>query len=72
VYCEAPEEAVSQRVEAAKAGNVDTEKVVAFSDLDSPFEVPENPALTLKTAELTLEQSVDQLMDLLSREGVIR
>jgi len=72
VYCEAPEEAVQERIEASKQGNVDTEKVVAFSDLDSPFEVPEHPALTLKTAELTLEQSVDQLMDLLSREGIIR
>jgi len=72
VYCEAPEEAVQARIEASKQGNVDTEKVVAFSDLDSPYEPPEHPALTLKTAELTLEQSVDQLMELLSREGVIR
>ena len=72
VYCEAPQEAVADRVVAARAGNVDSEKVAAFSDLDSPYQVPQRPALVLKTAELTLEQSVDALMDLLSREGIIR
>lgn len=72
VYCAAPEEAVADRIEASKQGNIDTEKVKAFSDLDSHYEVPEDPALVLDTHETTLEEAVDQIMDLLHRQGIIR
>ncbi|MCC5830026.1 MAG: sulfate adenylyltransferase subunit CysN [Phycisphaeraceae bacterium] len=72
VYCHAPEDVLEERIRKAREGNIDTEKVIAFSDLDSPYEPPKNPTLLLETQELTLEQSVDQLMDLLTREKIIR
>jgi len=66
VHCAAPEGKVRQQ------GEADAEKVVPYADLNTNYEPPADPALTVHTAEATLEQSVDQIMELLEREGVIR
>ncbi|MCD8166036.1 MAG: adenylyl-sulfate kinase [Bacteroides sp.] len=36
-----------------------------FTGVSSPFEAPENPALSLDTSRLTLEESVNQLLELI-------
>lgn len=36
-----------------------------FTGISAPFEVPENPALTLDTSVLSLEESVKRLLDLI-------
>lgn len=41
----------------ARAGEIKN-----FTGIDSPYEAPENPALTIKTEEKTIEQSADMLL----------
>ena len=45
----------------ARAGEIKN-----FTGIDSPYEAPEAPFLELKTAELTIEQAADQLIEALS------
>ena len=35
-----------------------------FTGISAPFEVPEHPALSLDTSKLTLEESVNRLLEL--------
>lgn len=72
VFCHAPETVLARRMEEARKGNIDTEKVIAFSDLDSPYEPPTNADLVLHTHEMTLEAGVDALINLLEREGILK
>lgn len=36
-----------------------------FTGISAPFEAPENPAISLDTSKLTVEQSVEKLLDLI-------
>ena len=46
-------------------------EVAAFTGITSPYEAPETPELRLETAQLTVEQELDQVIALLKRRGVI-
>jgi adenylylsulfate kinase-like enzyme len=39
-----------------------------FTGITSPFEAPENPALEIKTNELSIDESVQMLMDCILKE----
>ena len=41
-----------------------------FTGIDSPYEAPLKPEVTLKTHELPIEKSVDVLIDALRRSGL--
>ena len=38
-------------------------EIKGFTGIDSPYEAPENPALTINTAEMSIEASVETLFD---------
>ena len=42
-----------------------------FTGISDPYEAPEQPDLTIDTAQQSLEQSVDQLIALLTEKGVL-
>ncbi len=42
-----------------------------FTGIDSPYEVPANPELSLNTAQLSVEECVDRLLGLLHHHGLI-
>ena len=42
-----------------------------FTGIDSPYESPENPEITLVFSGQTAEQSAEQLFDLLRQKGII-
>ncbi len=42
-------------------------EIKEFTGISAPFEAPEHPALTLDTSQLSLEESVKQLMNLLEK-----
>ena len=42
-----------------------------FTGISSPYEAPVNPELVVKTGELSLEESVDRVIDLLVKRDVI-
>lgn len=43
-----------------------------FTGLDDPYEPPLNPELVLKTADLSVAQSVERCLDLLRSKGALR
>ena len=42
-----------------------------FTGISDPYEAPEQPDLTIDTAQQSLEQSVEQLIALLTEKGVL-
>lgn len=46
--------------------------VPEFTGISSPYEVPENPDIEIATDELSLEQSVDALVNYLTSRGVVK
>lgn len=62
VFVNTPIEICEQRdvkglYKKARAGEIKN-----FTGIDSPFEAPLNPAIDVKTAELTIEQAADQIL----------
>jgi adenylylsulfate kinase-like enzyme len=50
----------------ARAGEIQQ-----FTGISAPYEAPEDPELTLKTADLPVEDSVDAIVAKLREEGII-
>jgi adenylylsulfate kinase len=46
-------------------------EIKGFTGIDDPYEAPSKPELHLKTHELSVEQSVRKLLELLERDGII-
>jgi len=51
----------------ARAGEIPN-----FTGISSAFDIPESPELHIKTAEQTIEQSVEQIIGYLSQAGIIK
>ncbi len=71
IYCRCPLEVCETRdvkglYKKARAG-----EVKEFTGISSPYEEPQNPELSVDTGNLTLEESVAQVMDLLWARGVV-
>ena len=65
IYINAPLEVCEARdvkglYKKARAG-----EIKQFTGIDAPFEAPENPALEVKTAEMTIDESVKLVCDFL-------
>ena len=72
IFVDAPLEVCETRdpkghYKAARAG-----KLKGFTGVDDPYETPQKPELTLKTAERTVEQCVQSCIELLVRRGILR
>ncbi len=71
IYCECPIEKCEQRdvkglYKKARAG-----EIPFFTGIGSPYEAPERPELVVKTGELTLDESVEKVLNLLIKKGII-
>lgn len=71
IYCRCPVEVCEARdvkglYKRARAG-----EIKEFTGISSPYEEPEVPELVVDTGSLTLEESVDQVLELLEERGVI-
>lgn len=71
VYCKCPVEVCEERdvkglYKRARAG-----EIPHFTGISSPYEAPFAPELVVDTADLDLEQSAEQVLDLLRERGVI-
>lgn len=72
IYCQCPLEMCEQRdvkglYKKARAG-----QIPFFTGIDSPYEAPDKPELIIDTAEKTLAESVDCVIELLRQRGLIR
>lgn len=71
IYCECAIETCEQRdvkglYKKARAG-----QIPFFTGIGSPYEAPENPQLVVDTQNLSLDQSVQQVIALLVERGII-
>jgi adenylylsulfate kinase len=72
IFCECPIETCEQRdvkglYKKARAG-----EIPFFTGIGSPYEAPERPELVINTHELSLEESVRKVLDLLLQRGIIK
>ena len=65
IYINAPLEVCEQRDVKGLYKKARKGEIKGFTGIDSPYEAPINPALEIKTAELSVEESVDQIVDFL-------
>lgn len=42
-----------------------------FTGIDSPYEAPENPEISIRSDQLSVEQSVEQIISYLEKENII-
>lgn len=71
IYCQAALEVCEDRdpkglYKKARAG-----EIKAFTGISSPYEEPLRPELVIETGRLSLEQSAEQVMDLLRERGIL-
>jgi adenylylsulfate kinase len=71
IFIDAPLETVEKRdtkglYKKARAG-----EIKGFTGIDDPYEHPEFPELRINTAEKSLQESVEEVLTLLVKEGVI-
>jgi bifunctional enzyme CysN/CysC len=64
VHVDAPVEVCRQRDPKGLYARADQGKVVGLTGRDQPYEAPQAPALVLRTADETAEQSAQRLVDL--------
>ena len=72
VYCRCPIEVCETRdvkglYKKARAGEIKD-----FTGISAPYEAPENPDLVIDTDKISLEKSVEKVMDLLIERDVIK
>ena len=70
IYCQCPIEICEQRdvkglYKKARAG-----EIPFFTGIDSPYEAPVEPELVINTCDISLEDSVQEVLNLLMRHGV--
>ena len=71
IYCEATLETCERRdikgyYKKARAGIIKN-----YTGIDSPYEIPDNPELTLNTDDQTLEESVQAVLSLLKQKVIL-
>jgi sulfate adenylyltransferase len=75
VYCRTPLEVCEQRdvkgMYAQARAAVANGKPMGFTGIDDPYEPPLNPEVLLDTSVLSVEQSVDRVIDKLLEIGYI-
>ena len=65
VYVNAPLEVCEQRDVKGLYQKARDGKIKDFTGIDSPFEVPENPAIEIKTDQLSIDESVQQCLEVI-------
>lgn len=71
VYLEAPEDVCKSRAETDEFAKTNKD-MAAFSDMAAPYEPPTSADLLLKTDDLTVDQSVQKIYDLLNERGLLK
>lgn len=70
IYCQCPLEVCEQRDVKGLYKRARAKKIHEFTGISSPYEEPYNPELVIKTHELSLDESVDQVVKLLRSRNV--
>ncbi|PHN04428.1 adenylyl-sulfate kinase [Flavilitoribacter nigricans] len=68
IYINAPLEVCEQRDVKGLYAKARRGEIKGFTGIDSPYEAPENPALEIRTAEMSLEDSTRSIYDYLKTQ----
>lgn len=71
IYCDCPIEICEQRDVKGLYKKARQGEIASFTGISSPYEVPVNPDLAIKTGELPLETCVDKVIALLAQRKII-
>jgi adenylylsulfate kinase len=72
IYCRCPLQVCEQRDVKGHYSRARKGKIEEFTGISSPYEEPLHPKLILDTAELSLNQCVEDLLSLLRNLGIVR
>ncbi|MEK6692335.1 MAG: adenylyl-sulfate kinase [Nitrospirota bacterium] len=72
IYCRCPLEICEQRDIKGNYRRAKTGEIKEFTGISSPYEEPENPDLILDTANSSIEECVDRVVNLLIKRGVLK
>ena len=71
VHLAAPVEICRTRDQEGLYGAADSGEIANFPGVSSKYETPENADLVLATDTLSIEQSVEQILDMLAKRGIL-
>lgn len=71
IYCHCPIDVCEVRDVKGLYKKAREGKIREFTGISSPYEAPGHPDLYLPTNELTIEQSVEKVMDLLHKKSIL-
>lgn len=71
VYVDVPLDVAESRDPKGLYKKARTGEIKGFTGIDDPYEAPPNPELHLRTDQLSVEQSVQQLLELLEQRGLL-
>jgi bifunctional enzyme CysN/CysC len=72
VHLAAPIEICRERAEGNPYAEAEAGEIANFPGVSFPYDTPASPDLTLPTHELSVDDCVDQIMTLLSAQGILR
>ena len=72
IYCDAPIEVCEARDVKGMYKKARSGQIAEFTGISSPYEVPENPELTVNTGSAELDECVQQVIDEMVQRGLIK
>lgn len=72
VHVDAPVEVCRERDTSGQYADADAGKLKEFSGVTAPYEVPETPDLILKTADQSVDECANAVIELLTSKGFLR
>jgi adenylylsulfate kinase len=72
VFCECPLHVCEKRDVKGLYRRARKGEIKEFTGISSPYEAPSNADIRINTSELSLEESVDRIVDLLQARGIIK
>lgn len=71
LFIDAPLEVCEKRDQRGLYARARSGELPRFTGISAPYEAPTTPDLHLKTNELTIDQAVDQIIELLQKRGIL-
>jgi len=72
IYCSSSLEICESRDVKGMYKKARTGQIAEFTGISSPYEVPENPELTVPTGHAKLEECVEQVIEQLGQCGIVK
>jgi adenylylsulfate kinase len=72
IYCHCPIEVCEQRDIKGLYKRARLGEIKDFTGISSPYEPPEEPELMIDSSQLSLEESVNKVMELLKERGIVK